>query len=73
MIMSSSVGGLVGSRSKITPALRKPPTERVRTGWRDAVWVLDGLEARRVPSVDGMAAVVVLLSVEARCGVVAGM
>jgi hypothetical protein len=46
MMISSSVGGLAGSRSKITSALRKPPTERVRAGWRAGV-LLFGFEARR--------------------------
>ena len=81
MMMSSSVGGLAGSRSKITPALRKPPTERVRTGWRAGTWLLlFGFEARRVSSTAagmvvsffGVREVVVV--VEARRGeVVAGM
>lgn len=52
-MMSSSLGGLVGSRSKMTPALRKPPRERVRTGLRAALWV-DGVEERRSRSGEGV-------------------
>jgi hypothetical protein len=61
MMMSSSVGGLAGSRSKITPALRGPPIERVRTGWRDGAWLLFGFEARRFSDCVGMVVAVVLL------------
>jgi hypothetical protein len=76
-MMSLSVGGLAGSRSKITPALGGPPIERVRTAWRDGVWLLlFGVEARRVSVCVGMVVVLLLgdaeVVVEARCGV-AGM
>jgi hypothetical protein len=75
--MSSSVGGLAGSRSKITPAHRGPPIERVRTAWREGVWLLlVGVEARRVAVCVGIVVVVLgdaeVLVVEARGGV-AGM
>ena len=80
MMISSSVGGLAGSRSKITSALRKPPTERVRAGWRAGVWPSIEFEARRGSSWAGIAVVanVVVFGdlkgfVEARIGVGFGM
>jgi hypothetical protein len=57
MMMSSSVGGLAGSRSKITSALRKPPTERLRAGWRAGMWLSFEFEARRGSSWAGMVVV----------------
>ena len=74
MMMSSSLGGLAGSRSNITPALRKPPTERVRTGCRAGVWLLSLLlgwvEAWWGVSWGGIVVVVVVVAMLGLGGVV---
>lgn len=69
-MISSSVGGLAGSRSKTTAALSQPPTDRVRTGYKVWLWTV-GVEPRRSLSpagdCEGMVDVVVVV-VEARRG-----